>query len=72
MTVEKDGLYDVTFAFQNHKTGETRSDGLIMYGVEIHAGEDVEEVCEDWLKEDVKDPQDWSVSRAVLQKKGGE
>lgn len=47
MTVDKTGCYDVTYRYIV-KDGETiHSDALILYGVEIEAGEDVEEVCED-------------------------
>ena len=67
MTVNENGLYNVTFSFCWHNTNEARSDALVMYGVEIHAGEDVEEVCEDWLKEDVKDPSDWEISKIEKQ-----
>ena len=71
MVVEKDGLYDVMFTFQNHETGQTRSDALVMRGVALQAGEIVEDYCKEWLGEDVKDPRDWSISSVTLQKKGG-
>ena len=71
MIVNKTGCYDVTYGYIV-KDGETfHSDKLTFYGIEIEAGEDVEEVCEDWLNEDVKDPEHWFITDAVLQKKGG-
>lgn len=67
MTVDKNGLYDVYFS----RTDVNTADVLIMYGVDIHAGEDVEQVCNDWLVDDVKDPSLWGVTRIESQKKEG-
>ncbi len=64
--IEEDGLYDVYFIRNDHCV----ADLLTLYGVEIHAGEDVEQVCNDWLVDDVKDPSVWEVLRVEKQKQG--
>lgn len=64
--IEEDGLYDVYFS----RSDCSAADVLIMYGVEIHAGEDAEQVCNDWPVDDVKRPSVWDIHKIEKQKQG--